>query len=76
MYAPKIHTLAAKNYAAAARLQEQMEMRIKHEEAGARLPSAAGHGRVAEAKARRRAEYERQIASMLAAMHYTAAAAL
>ena len=76
-YAPKIDTLlVAKDYAAAARLQEQMETRIKDEEAGARLPSAAGHGRIAEAKARRRAEYDREIAAMVAARSYTAAAAL
>ena len=76
-YAPKLDALlAAKDYAAAARLQEEMEMRIKDEEAGARLSSAAGHGRTAEAKARRRAEYERQIAAMVAAKNYTAAAAL
>ena len=61
-YAPKIGTvLAAKDYAAADSLREDMEARIKDEEAAAaslqeemahlHSPWAAGHGRIAGAKA-------------------------
>ncbi len=83
--------VAAKDFAAASTLHENMETHIKEEEAKASLRSATGHGCNAEAKkdamstgravaARRQAECEERcrplIAAMVAERRYVAAADL